>query len=58
MKENFRQAKTHTQLIHTFEKPCLHPVSGRPFTPYPLFQWYLRSKEILINLSMKGSNSV
>jgi len=23
------------------------------FTPYPLFQWYLQSKEILLNLSMK-----
>jgi nicotinamide riboside transporter PnuC len=24
-----------------------------PFTPYPLFQWSLQSKEILLNLSMK-----
>jgi hypothetical protein len=23
------------------------------FTPYPLFQWYLQSKEILLNLKMK-----
>jgi hypothetical protein len=23
------------------------------FTPYPLFQWYPQSKEILLNLSMK-----
>jgi hypothetical protein len=28
------------------------------FTPYPLFQWYLQSKEILLNLSMKCWNSV
>jgi hypothetical protein len=26
------------------------------FTPYPLFQWYLQSKEILLNLSMKCWN--
>jgi len=27
------------------------------FTPYPLFAWYLQSKEILLNLSMKCWNS-
>jgi len=27
------------------------------FTPYPLFQWYLQSKEIFKNLSMKCCNS-
>jgi len=27
------------------------------FTPYPFFQWYLRSKEILLNLSLKCQNS-
>ncbi len=27
------------------------------FTPYPLFEWYLRSKEILLNLNMKCWNS-
>jgi hypothetical protein len=26
------------------------------FTPYPLFQWYPQSKEILLNFSMKCSN--
>jgi hypothetical protein len=31
----------------------LHPVFGPPFTPYSLFQWYLQSKEIFINVSMK-----
>jgi hypothetical protein len=36
---------------------CLHPVFGPPFTPYPLFQWYPQSKDILLNLSMKCSNS-
>jgi hypothetical protein len=30
--------------------PCLH-------TPYPLFQWYLQSKEISFNLNMKCWNS-
>ncbi len=27
------------------------------FTPYPLFEWYPQSKEILLNLSMKCWNS-
>jgi hypothetical protein len=27
------------------------------FTPYPLFEWYLQRKEILLNLSTKCSNS-
>ncbi len=27
------------------------------FTPYPLFQWYSQSKEILLNLSMICWNS-
>ncbi len=27
------------------------------FTPYPLFQWYLQSKKILLHLSMKCQNS-
>jgi predicted oxidoreductase (fatty acid repression mutant protein) len=27
------------------------------FTPYPLFQWYLQSKKILLNLVMKCQNS-
>jgi hypothetical protein len=26
------------------------------FSPYPFFQWYLQSKEILLNLSMKCLN--
>jgi len=28
------------------------------FHPYPLFQWYPKSKDILSNLSMKCSNSL
>jgi hypothetical protein len=29
------------------------PPVASAFTPYPLFQWYPQSKEILLNLSMK-----
>jgi hypothetical protein len=35
------------------KSPCLHPIFWPAFTPYPLFQWYVQSKEILLNLSMK-----
>jgi len=35
------------------KQPCLHPVFGPPFTPYPLFQWYPQSKDILLNLSIE-----
>jgi hypothetical protein len=28
--------------------PCLYHVFGPALTPYPLFQWYLQSKEILL----------
>ncbi len=31
--------------------PCLHHAFGPAFTPYPLFQWYLQSKEILLKNS-------
>jgi hypothetical protein len=40
----------------SINSPCLHPVFGPAFTPYPLFQWYLQSIEILLNLSMKWLN--
>jgi hypothetical protein len=39
------------------KSPCLHPEFGPAFTPYPFFQWYLQSNEILLNLSMKCWNS-
>ncbi len=46
---------TISHFLHTWsilelsvKKPCLHPVFGPPFTPYPLFQWYPQSKEIFI----------
>jgi hypothetical protein len=35
----------------------LSPPVPSVFTPYPLFQWYLQSNEILLNLSMKCWNS-
>ncbi len=36
--------------IELFVKlPCLHLVFGSLFTPYPFFQWYLQSKDILSN---------
>jgi len=41
----------------TVESPCLHPIFGPAFTPYPLFQWYPQSNHILLNLSMKCGNS-
>jgi hypothetical protein len=39
------------RVIHkvTLSSPCL----WASLTTYPLFQWYLQSKDILINLSMK-----
>jgi hypothetical protein len=35
------------------KSPCLHLVFGPPFSPYPFFQWYPQSNEILLNLSVK-----
>jgi len=37
----------------TLSSPCL----WASFHPYPLFQWYLQSKEMLLNFSMKCWNS-
>jgi hypothetical protein len=39
------------------KSPCPHPLFGRAFSRYPLFQWCPQSKEILLNLSMKCWNS-
>jgi hypothetical protein len=41
-----------SQLIKVIHKVTL------PFTPYPLFQWYPQSKEILLNLNMKWGSRV
>jgi hypothetical protein len=32
------------------KSPCLHPIFRPAFTPYPLFQLYPQSTEILLNL--------
>ncbi len=37
----------------SLKSPCLRPVFGPPFSPYPLFECGLQSKEILLNLGMK-----
>ncbi len=47
------------KFLYTIElsgkSPCL-PVFGPAFTPYHVVEWYLQSKEILLNLSMKCWN--
>jgi len=49
--------KTQTQIwVHKDNINCevlREIVFGPSFTPYPLFQWYPQSKDILENLSMK-----
>jgi hypothetical protein len=37
--------------------PCVSPPISSAFAPYPLFQWYPQSQEILLNLGMKCCNS-
>jgi hypothetical protein len=37
----------------SLKSSCLHPVFGPLFTPYPLFEWGMQSKEVLLNLGMK-----
>ncbi len=39
------------QIELSVKSPCLHPVFGPAFTSCPLFQWYLQSNEILLNLT-------
>jgi hypothetical protein len=51
----FQRNSTTQRVIH--KVTCLHPVFGPAFTPYPLFQWYRQTKEILLILSMKCWNS-
>jgi hypothetical protein len=48
---------SHNRVVRkvTLSSPFL---LGLLFTPYPLFQWYLQAKDILINLGMKCCNSV
>jgi hypothetical protein len=50
-----RSSLVHSQVgsgIRVIRKINNH-VFGPPFTPFPLFQWYPQSKDILINLTMK-----
>jgi hypothetical protein len=49
------QSQQNNRLIHkvTLSSPCLRA----SFHPYPLLQWYLQSKEMLLNLGMKCWNS-
>jgi nicotinamide riboside transporter PnuC len=39
--------------VISVKSPSLSPLILFAFTPYPLFEWYPWSKEILLNLSMK-----
>jgi hypothetical protein len=41
--------------LNFFKKFDIH--FSNSFHPYPLFQWYPQSNDILLNLSMKCSNS-
>jgi hypothetical protein len=54
-KVSFSQEVTELQTIDLSRKsPCLHPLFH---PPYPFFQWYPQSNEILLNLNMKCWNS-
>jgi hypothetical protein len=44
-------------LEFSLKSSCLHLIFGSFFTPYPLFQWGLQSKEVLLNLGSKCWNS-
>jgi hypothetical protein len=39
------------------KSPSVSPRISSAFAPYPLFQWYLQSKEIWLNLGVKCWNS-
>ncbi len=46
------------EILRTIRVICkVTPVFGPALTPYPLFQWYPKSNEILLNLSTKCRNS-
>ncbi len=55
---DFSKVKPSTPALKTGNKDTLKvtqssPYLGPPFTPKPLLEWYLQSKEILLNLGMK-----
>jgi predicted oxidoreductase (fatty acid repression mutant protein) len=58
---NFGSKRLKTQIrVHKDNINCevlREIVFGPSFTPYPLFQWYPQSKDILENLRMKCWNS-
>ncbi len=35
------------------KSPSVSPLISSAFAPYPLFQWYQQSKEILLNMGIK-----
>jgi len=41
----------------SIKSPSVSPPISSAFAPYPLFQWYPQSKENLLDLGMKCSNS-
>jgi hypothetical protein len=47
----------YTALELSIKSPSVSPPISSVFGPYPLFQWYLQSKEIWLNLGMKCWNS-
>jgi hypothetical protein len=51
--KNLENPKITDVIELSVKSPSLCPLFGRAFTPYPLFQWYPQSKEILLNLSIK-----
>jgi hypothetical protein len=54
---SFVQNHDHYLFQETIESPSVSPLISSAFTRYPLFQWHLQSKEILLNLGMKCWNS-
>jgi hypothetical protein len=51
--KNLKNPKNTDVIELSVKSSSLCPLFGPAFTPYPLFQWYPQSKEILSNLSMK-----
>ncbi len=58
--ENWQKRKEKKKiwiLELSVKSPSLSPPISSGFVPYPLFQWYPQSKEILLNLGTKCWNS-
>jgi hypothetical protein len=50
--------KENTNILEfSVKAPFVSTPISSAFAPYPLFQWYLQNKEILLNLGMKCWNS-